>query len=143
MSLPISAHPTYYGLFGLNITTLLIAVAAVLIATVLKAAHRKTRLYEWALPAFLLSFVFLTLHGRLIQFIFPIALPEQPLFDNSLTLNYLLTNVLAYAVVPLLAIALLNRQSRATLDLGLKVGDKKRTIRYTVLGTVFASTIFC
>jgi hypothetical protein len=142
MSLPISAHPTYFGIVGVNITTLLVAVAALLIAIALRAAHRKTRLFDVALLVFLLSFVFLTLHGRLLQPIFPIALPEQPAFDNGLTLNYFFTNLLTYAVIPLLAIALVNRQKPTATDLGLKVSDRKRTAAYTVMGAAFASAIY-
>jgi hypothetical protein len=73
--------------------------------------------------------------------LFPISLPERPLFDNGLTLNYALTNAIAYTVVPVIAIFVLNR--RVTVeDLGFRVTNWKRTAAYSAAGIVLASAFF-
>lgn len=107
MSLPIYARPMYFGPIGINATTLAIALVVFGIALFLKLRHKQTKLFEVTLLIFLLGFVFQTFHGVIIQqYLFPISLPERPLFDNGLTLNYTLTNAVAYTVVPVLAICL-------------------------------------
>jgi len=132
----------YFGPIGINATTLAIAFIVFGIALFLKLRHKQTKLFELALLIFLLGFVFQTFHGVIIQqYLFPISLPERPLFDNSLTLNYALINIIAYTVVPILAIFALNR--RITVDdLGFRVNSWKKTFAFSVVGLVFASALF-
>jgi len=141
MSLQFGAHPTYYGLIGVNITTLYVAVAVLGIALLFKIRRKETGLLELAFLLFLVSFTFVTLHGMLLQYVFPISLPEQPLIDNNLTFNYVVTNVLAYAVIPILAVLGWNRRVSAK-EIGLKISNTRKTAKYMVVGVVFASAIF-
>lgn len=141
MSLPIHAQIQYFGPIGVNVTTLAIALAVFAIATFQKFRHRQTGLFEWALLVVLLTFVFQTFHGVIIQQMFHISLPEQPLYDNNLTLNYTFTNIIAYTLVPVLAIFALNRKITAQ-DLGFKVSSWKRTAAYTGAGLFSASAVF-
>ncbi len=141
MSLPIYARPMYFGPIGINATVLAVALIVFGIAVLLKLKHKQTKLFELALLLFLLGFVFQTFHGIIIQQIFPISLPERPLFDNNLTLNYALTNVIAYTVAPLLAILALNRHLTVD-DLGFRVNNWKKTAAYSTAGLAFASALF-
>jgi hypothetical protein len=77
----------------------------------------------------------------LLQYIFPIALPEQPLFDNNLTFNCFLTNILAYVVFPVLTLILLGSPVSRVL-LGLKVQNAKQTITYVFYGAAFIVFLF-
>jgi hypothetical protein len=142
MSLPIYARPMYFGPIGINATTLAVSLVVFGIAVYLKLRQQQTKLFEWALLLFLLGFVFQTFHGVIIQrYMFPISLPERPLFDNGLTLNYTLTNIIAYAIVPILAIFALNR--RVTVDdLGFRVDNWKKTVAYSTAGLVLSSALF-
>jgi hypothetical protein len=63
------------------------------------------------------------------------------LIDNKLSLNYFITNALAYTVLPIVVIIILNKGISAEA-LGLKVSNAKKTVAYTVLGIIFASSIF-
>lgn len=142
MSLPIYARPMYFGPIGINATTLAVSLVVFGIAVFLTLRHKQTKLFEVALLLFLLGFVFQTFHGVIIQqYMFPIALPERPLFDNGLTLNYALTNVIAYTIVPIAAIFALNR--RITIeDLGFKVNCWKKTVTYSAAGLLLSAAFF-
>lgn len=141
MSLPIYARPMYYGPLGINATILAIALVVFGIAVLLKLTHKQTKLFECALLLLLLSFIFQTFHGIIILYIFPISLPERPLFDNNLTLNYTLTNVIAYIIVPIIAILALHRHLTVD-DFGFRVNNWKRTAIYSTATLVFASALF-
>jgi hypothetical protein len=132
----------YFGPIGINLTTLAVAFIVLGIAVFLKLRHKQTRLFEWALLLFLLGFVFQTFHGVIIQqYMFHISLPERPLYDNGLTLNYALTNAIAYAIVPIVAIFALNK--RVTVDdLGFRVDSWKKTAIYGAAGLVISSALF-
>lgn len=142
MSLPIHAQPMYFGPIGINATTIAVSLVVFGIAVFLKIRHKETRLFEWALLVFLLGFVFQTFHGVIIhQYMFPISLPERPLFDKGLTLNYTLTNVIAYTIVPIIVIFALSR--RVTVDdLGFRVNSWKKTIQYSAAGLVLSAAFF-
>lgn len=142
MSLPINAQPMYFGPIGINATTIAVSLVVFGIAILLKIRHKETKLFEWALLLFLLGFVFQTFHGVIIQqYLFHISLPERPLYDNGLTLNYALTNAIAYTIVPIIAIFALNR--RVTVDdLGFKVGNWKKTATYSAAGLILSSALF-
>ena len=142
MSLPIYARPMYFGPIGINATTLTVSLVVCGIAVFLTLRHKQTMLFEWALLLSLLGFVFQTFHGVIIQqYMFPISLPERPLFDNGLTLNYTLTNVIAYTIIPIAVIFALNR--RVTVDdLGFRVNNWKKTATYSAAGLVLSSALF-
>lgn len=141
MSLPIHALIQYYGPIGVNITTLAVSLIVFGIAAFLKLRHKQTPLFEWALLVLLLAFVFQTFHGIIIQRVFPISLPEQPLYDNYLTLNYTLTNIIAYTVVPILAVLAISKPHTVG-NLGFKVNNWKQTAVYTGAGLVFACAVY-
>ncbi len=141
MNLQLGAQPIYYGPIGVNLTTFFLATAVLVIALGVKISRRETRLFEISFLLFLVSFLFLTLHGKLLQYAFPISLPEKPLIDNNLTINYFLTNTLAYAIFPILAVLIMEKRISAR-ELGLKINNAKRTIKYAVLGVLFASSIY-
>ncbi len=141
MSIPIYARPMYFGPIGINATTLAVSLIVFGIAAILKLRHKQTKLFELTLLVFLLGFVFQTFHGIIIQQVFAISLPERPLFDNNLTLNYALTNVVAYTVVPILAILALNRHITVN-ELGFRISNWKKTIAYSAAGLVFAAALF-
>jgi hypothetical protein len=112
-----------------------------LLAVIQKLRIRRTYFFEISLQLLLVSFSFTTLHGRLLQYIFPIALPEQPLLDNNLTFNYFLTNILAYVIFPVLTLILLGSPVSRVL-LGLKVQNAKQTITYALCGAAFIVFLF-
>jgi hypothetical protein len=141
MSYQFGAHPIYYGLIGLNVTTLFLTVVVLVIAFAVMLNRKKTRLFELSLLLFIVSFLFVTLHGRLLQYAFPISLPEKPLIDNNLTINYFLTNTLTYALFPILAIAIIEKKISAQ-EIGLKINYAKGTIKYTILGVFLVSSIY-
>jgi hypothetical protein len=143
MNLQFGAHPIYFGLIGLNITAIFVAVAVLVIALFLRTRKKQTSLFELSFLLFVVSVAFVTFHGRLLQYFFPISLPEQPLISNNLTVNYFIANFLAYALIPILAILALNKDRRVSAEeLGLKVNNTRQTGTYAGLGIIFASSIY-
>jgi len=141
MDLQFGAHPIYFGFIGANLATLFVVLIVLGIALLYRVRRKETRLFELSLQLFLVSFTFVTLHGRLLQYLFPVSLPERPLIDNNLALNYAVTNFLAYAAVPILVIIFWNRRVSAG-EIGLRVNNVKKTAEYSVLGTIFVSAVF-
>jgi len=131
----------YFGPVGVNLSTFLLSLFVLVVAVIQKLRGRRTYFFEISLQLLLVSFSFITLHGRLLQYIFPIALPEHPLLDNNLTFNYFLTNILAYVVFPVLALTLLGSPVFHML-LGLKVQNAKQTITYALCGAAFIVFLF-
>jgi hypothetical protein len=136
MSLPIYARPMYYGPLGINATILAIALVVFGIAVLLKLKQKQTKLFEYTLLLLLLSFIFQSFYGTIMQYIFSISLPERPLFDNQVTLNYTLTTVIAYTLVPIIAILALHRHL-AVGDLVFRVNNWKRRAICSAAGLVF------
>ena len=141
MNIQFGAHPIYFGLIGFNLTAVIVAIAVLIIALIVKVRRKETWLFEIVFLLFLVSLTYMTLHGRLLQYVFPISLPEQPLIDNSLTINYFVNSVLTFMVIPLLAIFILNRKVSAE-NLGLKVRNAKNTAAYTAIGIAFAASLY-
>ncbi|MEM2961301.1 MAG: hypothetical protein QXU67_06815, partial [Candidatus Bathyarchaeia archaeon] len=131
----------YLGPVGLNLSAFFLGLFVLILAIVQELRAKRTRFFEISLLIFLLSFLFPTLHGRLLQYIFPISLPEKPLLDNNLTFNYFLTNMLAYVICPVLVLILL-RSPVSRMALGLKVQNAKQTALYAFFGLVFIVPIF-
>jgi hypothetical protein len=71
MNLQFGAQPAYFGLIGVNLTTLFVAVAVLGIAFFFKIRRKETRLFELSLLLLLVSFTFVTLHGRYFSIYFP------------------------------------------------------------------------
>jgi len=114
-----------------NINLLIIALAVFCTGLYKRRKNARTSLF-WI--AFLIAFVgvaYWTLHGRLLQAIFPIALPENP-FDPLLIANYVSTVVLTFAAFPLLFLYLSKQLD--TKKLGLRIDDMKQTVRLTLFG---------
>jgi len=133
------AWPIYFGPVGLNLSIIFLGLFVLILAIIEKLRAKRTCLFEVSFLLFLVGFLFLTLHGRLLQPIFPISLPEKPIMDNNLTFNYALTNLLAYMVFPVLLLILL--KSEVSFErVGLKVIDFKQTMLYAFFGLIF--TVF-
>ncbi len=129
------------GFLGLNLTLALFSLLLFTGAAIQTIRGKKTRMLEIAFLTFLVALLFPTFHGKLLQYVLPITLPEKPLVDNVLTVNYALSNLLAFAVFPILALAVL-KSSFCTQTLGLKVADAKKTIIYSLIGVTFNVLVF-
>lgn len=130
-----------FGPIVVNLGVIVVGFIVLLIAIYNKRSMGKTRLFEVSYHLFLVGILYFTLHGRLLQIIFPIQIPERPLIDNSLTYNYTLTSILTFIVFPQLLNILLRNDT--TLEkLGLKIIDLKQTVVYTFLGLVFNTALF-
>lgn len=141
MNLQFGAYPLYIGPVGINLTIIFLGLFVLVYAVLQKIRVKKTHFFEISFLLFMVGFLFMTLHGRLLQFIFPISLPEKPLIDNNLTLNYALSNLLAFMVLPLLALVAM-KSKISFEELGLKVNDIRKTTQYAVLGVVFNVSVF-
>ena len=131
----------YFGPIGVNLGVIVVGLIVLMIAIYYNRSNRKTRLFETSYHLFLAGILYFTLHGRLLQIIFPIQIPERPLIDNSLTYNYTLTSILTFIVFPQLLNILLRNDT--TLEkLGLKIIDLKQTLKHTFLGLVFNTALF-
>ena len=131
----------YFGPIGVNLGVIVVGLIVLMIAIYYNRSNRKTRLFETSYHLFLAGILYFTLHGRLLQVIFPIQTPERPLIDNSLTYNYTLTSILTFIVFPQLLNILLRNDT--TLEkLGLTIIDLKQTVKHTFLGLVFNTALF-
>jgi len=131
----------YFGPIGVNLGIIVVGLIVLMIAIYNNRSNRKTRLFETSYHLFLVGILYFTLHGRLLQIIFPIQIPERPLIENSLTYNYTLTSILTFIVFPQLLNILLRNDT--TLEkLGLKIIDLKQTVKHTFLGLVFNTALF-
>jgi hypothetical protein len=128
-------------LVGINVSVILLGLFVLVFAVIKKLGGKSTRLFEISSLLFLVGFLYFTLHGRLLQFIFPISIPEKPLFDNNLTFNYALTSLLTFLAFPVLLLILF-RRALSWESFGLKVLNFKRTILYAFLGLVFTVFLF-
>ena len=131
----------YLGPIGINLSVIFLALFVLALATIEKLRLRKTCFFEVSYLLILVGFLYFTLHGRILQLIFPISLPEKPLVDNNLTFNYTLTSLLTFIIFPILLLKIL--KSDVSLSrFGLKVSNFKQTILYASFGTVFAVLLF-
>lgn len=140
MSMQFYAHTAYFGPIGVNVTALCVSTAVLVIALLTRIRRKETSLLELGFLLLLLSFTFVTFHGRLLQFLFPIDVPEKPLIDNNLTFNYVITNIIVYAVIPLIIVSWRKRISLR--EVGIKASITKMDTAYIALGTIIATTIF-
>jgi hypothetical protein len=131
----------YFGLVGVNLGIILLGLLVLVLAIVKRLRGESTRLFELSSLLFLVGFLYFTLHGRLLQFVFPISVPEKPLFDNNLTFNYALTSLLTFMAFPVLLLILLG-SDLSLRSFGLKVMDFKRTLLYAFLGLFFVVFLF-
>lgn len=131
----------YFGPIGINLSVILLGLFALVLAILRKLRGKQTRLFEVSYLLFLVGFLYFTLHGRLLQPIFPISLPEKPFVDNNLTFNYALTSLLTFLVFP--ALLLIFLRSDVSLEkFGFKVLDFKQTMLYAFLGLIFTASLF-
>jgi len=136
------AWPIYFGLAGINLSAIFLALLVLVLAITRKLRGKRTQLFEVSFLLFLVGFLFLTFHGRLFQFIFPISLPEKPLVDNNLTFNYALASLLTFLVFPVLTLILL-KGDVSLGKVGLRMLNLRQTIFYTSFGLIFTVSIFC
>nr|MDO8099318.1 hypothetical protein [Candidatus Njordarchaeota archaeon] len=136
------AWEVHLGPFYVNLTTVFLGLLVLALAVLEKLRVRKrTPFLEVSLLLLLLGFIFLTLHGELLQLVFPIALPERPMLDNNLTFNYTLTGLLVYLVFPVLLLILL-RSDISLRKLGLRVPNRRQTMYYGFIGLFFSVFVF-
>jgi hypothetical protein len=135
------AWPIYFGPVGINLSIIFLGLFVLILAIIQKLRAKRTYLFEISFLLFLVGFVFLTLHGELLQYVFPISLPEKPLVDNNLTFNYALTNLLTYMVFPVLLLILF-RSDFSLEKVGLKVLNLKKTVFFAFLGLIFSVFLF-
>ena len=131
----------YFGPFGINLGIIILGLVVLVLAIVKKFNRKETRLFEISFLLFLVGFLYLTLHGRLLQLPFPVSLPEKPLVDNNLTFNYALTSLLTFLVFPVSAL-IIAKKDVSLESFGLKVPDSKKTIFYILLGIIFNVFVF-
>lgn len=129
------AWPIYFGPVGLNVSAIFLGLLVLIFSIARKKRGGQTPLFEVSWLLFLVGFLFLTFHGRLLQVIFPISLPERPLLDNNLTFNYALANLLAFLIFPVLMLRLM--RSDVSLDtVGLRAVNLTKTTLYSSLGCI-------
>ena len=73
------AWPIFFGPVGINLSIILLGLFIFVLAVIEKMRAKRTYLFEVSFLLFLAGFLFLTLHGRVLQVVFPISLPERPL----------------------------------------------------------------
>jgi hypothetical protein len=139
--LQFGVYPFYFGPIIVNLSIVFLGLFVLALAIVQKIRVKRAYFFEVCLLLFLVGFLFITLHGWLLQAILPISQPEKPLIDNNLTYNYTLSNILAYMAFPILVLILL--KSDASLEkLGLRVLNTRKTTLYAFLGIIFSVFIF-
>ncbi|MEM3465135.1 MAG: hypothetical protein QXU11_00935 [Thermoproteota archaeon] len=131
----------YFGLIGINLGIILLGTVCLVLAIIQKQRVKRTCLFDVCFLLFLVGFLYPTLHGRLLQFIFPILLPEKPLVDNNLTFNYASTNLLTFLLFPVVLLILLRRDVSLS-EIGLKVQNLKQTALYAIFGVIFIAALF-
>ena len=131
----------FFGPVGINLGVLLLGMFVLTLAIVKKIMGKQTRLFEIALLLFLVSFLYFTLHSRLLQTIYPISLPEKPLIDNNLTFNYFSTSLLTYLIFPILLLFLITRDI-SLKSFGLHISDRKQTVYFALLGSIIGIIFF-
>lgn len=140
-SLQFGVYPFSFGPIIVNLTIIFLGIFVLALAIVQKMRVKRTHLFEICLLLLLVGFLFITIHGWLLQSILPISQPEKPLIDNNLTFNYTLSSILAYMVFPILVLIFL--KSDVSLEkLGLRVLNTRKTTLYAFLGIIFNVFIF-
>jgi len=128
----------YLDSVGISVNLLVLSLAVLVIGLYRRWKGTKTRLFS---TAFLISFVgiaYFTLHGRILQSIFPISLPENP-FHHMTIANYATTVTLTFVVFPLLFLLFTNQLDAGKL--GLRIQDVRHTLRLTLFGACVNSFI--
>ena len=131
----------FFGPFGINLGVILLGLFVLVLAIIIKFRAKRTSLFEISLLLFLVGFLYFTLHSKLLQSVFPISLPEEPLVDNSLTFNYASTSLLTFLIFPILLLILL-KSDISLNSLGLKIVDIKQTAFYALSGSIFTVSLF-
>ena len=125
----------------INLGAIVLGLLVLVLASFIKVKTKRTSLFEVSLLLFLTGFLYFTLHIGLLQSVFPISLPEQPLIDNSLTFNYAATSLMTFLVFPILLLVLL-RSDVSLKSFGLKILDMKQTAVYSLFGLIFNVSLF-
>jgi hypothetical protein len=131
----------FFGPVGINLDVTVLGFPVLVLATFIKFRAKRTSLFEVSLLLFLAGFLYFTLHSPLLQSVFPISLPEQPLVDNNLTFNYAATSLLTFLIFPTLLLILL-RSNVSLKRVGLKILDITQTAIYALLGSIFSVSLF-
>ncbi len=140
-SLSFGVWRIYFDSIGINLGIIILGLFVLILAFVKKFIGKKTKLFEISFMLFLAGFLYLTLHGRLLQLPFPVSIPEKPLVDNNLTFNYAATSLLTFLVFPVLLL-IIARRNVSSKSLGLKVSDFRQMIFYSLLGIIFSVFLF-
>lgn len=122
----------YLDSVGFNINLLIFSLVILGVGLYERRRRFKTSLLWISLLIAFVGIAYLTFHGRIFFYFFPIPLPENP-FHPNLIVNYLLTSTFTFVFFPLLFLRLSNRLDIERL--GLKIRDVRYTVRLTFIGT--------
>jgi len=128
----------YLDSIGVSVNLLVLSLAVLSIGLYKRWKGVKTRFFFIALLIAFVGIAYFTLHGRILQLIFPISLPENP-FHFMTIANYFTTVALTFVVFPMLFLFFTNQLDAGKL--GLKVKNARRTLRLTMLGACVNSFI--
>ena len=126
----------YLDSVGVSVNLLVLSLVVLLIGLYKKWKGVKTRLFSMAFLIALVGIAYFTLHGRILQWIFPISLPENP-FHLMTIANYVTTVALTFVVFPMLFLFFSNQLDIEKL--GLKVKNGGHTLRLTLYGVCINS----
>jgi len=128
----------YLDSVGVSVNLLVLSFVVLSIGLYKKWRGAKTGFFSLAFLIALVGIVYFTLHGRILQLVFPISLPENP-FHFMTIANYLTTVALTFVVFPTLFLFFSNQLDAGKL--GLRIQNVRRTFRLTVLGACVNSFI--
>jgi len=121
----------YLDSIGVSVNLLVLSLVVLSMGLYKRWKGIRTRLFS---IAFLIAFVgiaYFTLHGRILQLIFPISLPENP-FHSMTIANYFTTVALTFFVFPIVFLFFTNQLGGEKL--GLRIKNARYTLRLTLLG---------
>jgi len=128
----------YLDSIGVSINLLVLSLVVLSIGLYKRWKGVKTRFFSIAFLIALVGIAYFTLHGRILQLIFPISLPENP-FHFMTIANYVTTVAFTFVVFPILFLFFSHQLDAGKL--GLRVRDGRYTVRLTVVGVCVNSLI--
>jgi len=126
----------YLDSVGVSVNLLVLSLVVLLIGLYKKWKGVKTRLFSMAFLIALVGIAYFSLHGRILQLIFPISLPENP-FHFMTIANYVTTVALTFVVFPVLFLFFSNQLD--VEKLGLKVKNLRHKLRLALFGVCINS----
>ncbi len=128
----------YLDSIGISINLMILSLTVLLIGLYKRWKGVKTRFFSIAFLIALVGVAYWSLHGRILQLIFPISLPENP-FNFMTIANYVTTVALTFVIFPILFLSFSDQLDAGKL--GLRVKNARYTVRLTMLGACVNSLI--